>query len=51
MYSILVATNFSKTSDNAVLYSASLAQLLNTKLVFFNAFKLPSLTAHNEPKK
>ncbi|MDF0718287.1 universal stress protein [Muricauda sp. 334s03] len=41
MYSILVATNFSRTSDNAVLYSASLAQLLNTKLVLFNAFKLP----------
>ena len=41
MYSILVATNFSRTSDNAVLYSASLAQLLNIKLVLFNAFKLP----------
>jgi len=41
MDSILVATNFSKTSDNAVTYSASLAQLLNTKLVLFNAFKLP----------
>jgi len=41
MYSILVATNFSKTSDNAVLYSASIAQLLNLKLVLFNAFKLP----------
>lgn len=41
MSSILVATNFSVTSDNAVLYSASIAQLLNTKLVLFNAFKLP----------
>jgi len=41
MSSILVATNFSKTSENAVLYSASLAQLLKTKLVIFNAFRLP----------
>ena len=41
MRAILVATNFSKTSDNAVMYSASLAQLFNAKLVVFNAFKLP----------
>lgn len=38
---IIVATNFSKTADNAVLYSASLAQLFNSKLILFNAFKLP----------
>ncbi|MBJ2174081.1 universal stress protein [Aureibaculum sp. A20] len=41
MDSILVATHFSKTSNNAVLYSASLAQLFNSKLILFNAFKLP----------
>lgn len=41
MSSILVATNFSKTSDNAVLYSASLAKQFNTKLIIFNAFKIP----------
>ncbi|MDD7888144.1 universal stress protein [Flavivirga sp. 57AJ16] len=41
MRTILVATNFSKTADNAVRYSASLAQLFNTKLILFNAFKLP----------
>ena len=39
--SILVATNFSKLSENAVLYAASLAKELNTKLILFNAFKLP----------
>jgi len=41
MSSILVATNFSKTSENAVLYSAALAQTLKTRLVLFNAFRLP----------
>lgn len=41
MDSILVATNFSKTSNNAVTYAASLARQLNTKLMLFNAFKLP----------
>lgn len=41
MDSILVATHFSKTSDNAVLYSAALAQLFKTKLILFNAFRLP----------
>ncbi|MFY0712281.1 universal stress protein [Seonamhaeicola sp. NFXS20] len=41
MSAIIVATNFSKTSNNAVLYAASLAQVFKTKLVFFNAFKLP----------
>lgn len=41
MKSILVATNFSKTSENAVLYSAALAQMLKTRLVLFNAFRLP----------
>ncbi|MBU3820475.1 universal stress protein [Flavobacteriaceae bacterium XHP0103] len=41
MKTILVATNFSKTSDNAVNYSGSLAKLFKTKLVLFNAFRLP----------
>tara|TARA_R110001592_G_scaffold3600_1_gene20713 strand:- start:166 stop:984 length:819 start_codon:yes stop_codon:yes gene_type:complete len=41
MSTILVATNFSKTSNNAVEYSASIAKLFNTKLILFNAFKLP----------
>lgn len=41
MKAIIVATNFSKTSENAILYSASLAQLFKSKLVIFNAFKLP----------
>ncbi|MCF1420728.1 MULTISPECIES: universal stress protein [Mangrovimonas] len=41
MKAIFVATNFSETSDNAVLYSASLAQLFQAKLVLFNSFKLP----------
>jgi nucleotide-binding universal stress UspA family protein len=41
MSTILVATNFSKASENAVLYSASVAKLFNTKLVIFNSFKLP----------
>ena len=39
--SILAATNFSKLSDNAVLYAASLAKQFNVKLILFNAFKLP----------
>ncbi|WP_372755042.1 universal stress protein [Mariniflexile sp.] len=37
---ILVATNFSKLSDNAVMYSASLAMEFKTKLIIFNAFQL-----------
>jgi nucleotide-binding universal stress UspA family protein len=41
MNSILVVTNFSRTSNNALEYAAALAQLLNTKLILFNAFKLP----------
>lgn len=41
METLLVATNFSKTSNNAVMYSAALAKLLKTKLILFNAFKLP----------
>ncbi|MBC73410.1 universal stress protein [Muricauda ruestringensis] len=41
MGTILVATNFSKTSDNAVLYAAHLAKLFKAKLVLFNVFKLP----------
>lgn len=41
MSTILVATNFSKASNNAVLYSASIAQLFDTKLVIFNSYKLP----------
>jgi nucleotide-binding universal stress UspA family protein len=39
--SILAATNFSKLSNNAVLYAASLAKQFNTKLILFNAFKVP----------
>ncbi|CAH8284059.1 universal stress protein family protein [Mariniflexile fucanivorans] len=39
--SILVATNFSNLSYNAVLYSASLAKELKTKLILFNAFQVP----------
>ena len=39
--SILVATSFSKLSNNAVLYAAALAKQFNSKLVLFNAFKLP----------
>ncbi|WP_318345199.1 universal stress protein [Flagellimonas baculiformis] len=41
METILVATNFSKTSDNAVTYSAHLAKLFKARLVLFNVFKLP----------
>jgi len=41
MGSILVATNFSKLSENAVFYSASLAKEFNTKLILFNAFEIP----------
>tara|TARA_R110002050_G_scaffold233063_3_gene368801 strand:+ start:28173 stop:28988 length:816 start_codon:yes stop_codon:yes gene_type:complete len=41
MDTILVATNFSKLSDNAVLYSASLAKQFKTKLILFNAFQIP----------
>ncbi|UKM65727.1 universal stress protein [Flavobacteriaceae bacterium GSB9] len=41
MEALLVATNFSKTSNNAVMYSAALARLFNAKLVLFNAFRLP----------
>ncbi|MDF0717722.1 universal stress protein [Muricauda sp. 334s03] len=41
METILVATNFSKTSDNAVTYSAHLAKLFKAKVVLFNVFKLP----------
>lgn len=41
MNAILVLTNFSKLSDNAIQYAASLAQLFETKLIMFNAFKLP----------
>lgn len=37
----MVATNFSKTSNNAVLYSAALAREFNARLVLFNAFRLP----------
>ncbi|MBD0776372.1 universal stress protein [Maribacter sp. ANRC-HE7] len=39
--SILVATNFSKLSENAILYAASVAKKLHTKLILYNAFKLP----------
>lgn len=41
MKTILVATNFSKTSNNAVIYSGSLAKLFKAKLILFNAFRLP----------
>ncbi|MDV7138758.1 universal stress protein [Maribacter sp. TH_r10] len=39
--SILVATNFSKTSENAVEYAACLAKEFKTRLILFNAFKIP----------
>ena len=45
--SIIVATNFSKLSENAVLYAAGLAKKLKTDLVLFNAFKLPIHAANS----
>ncbi|WP_343329851.1 universal stress protein [Polaribacter staleyi] len=45
--SIIVATNFSKLSENAVLYAAALAQEFNTKLVLFNTFRLPVHVANS----
>ncbi|CDF78352.1 universal stress protein, UspA family [Formosa agariphila KMM 3901] len=41
MEPIIVTTNFSKLSDNAVLYAASLAKHFNRKLIMFNAFQIP----------
>ncbi|QDO93872.1 universal stress protein [Formosa sediminum] len=38
---IIVATNFSKLSDNAELYAAALAKHFNVKLILFNAFQIP----------
>jgi len=45
--SILVATNFSKLSNNAVLYAAGLAKQFQSKLIIFNAFKLPVHAANS----
>lgn len=47
MRPILVATNFSERSNNAVLYAASLAQVFNSKLILFNAFRLPVHAANS----
>jgi nucleotide-binding universal stress UspA family protein len=41
MKTILVATDFSKASDNAVYYAADLGKYLNAKLILVNAFSLP----------
>lgn len=38
---IIAATNFSKTSDSALEYAASVAKVFNVKLIIFNAFKIP----------
>ena len=38
---IIVTTNFSKLSNNAVEYAASIAKLFNKKLILFNAFQIP----------
>lgn len=41
MESIVVATHFSETSQNAVLYAAGVAKSFGVKLVLFNAFQMP----------
>lgn len=41
MKSILVATHFSESSENAVIYAAGLAKSFGVKLVLFNAFQMP----------
>lgn len=45
--SIIVATNFSKLSENAVLYAAGLAKQFQVELVLYNAFKLPVHAANS----
>lgn len=45
--SIIVATNFSKLSENAVLYAAALTKQFKTELVLFHAFKLPVHAANS----
>ena len=45
--SIIVATNFSKLSDNAVLYAAALTKQFQTELVLFHAFRLPVHAANS----
>lgn len=41
MSTIIVATDFSEVADNAVEYAAQLAKHFQSKLILFNAFKLP----------
>ena len=41
MKTILVATDFSKASDNAVYYAADLGKYLNARLILVNAYSLP----------
>ncbi|MCL7763917.1 universal stress protein [Polaribacter sp. Z014] len=45
--SIIVATNFSKLSENAVLYAAALAQYSKVELILFHAYKLPVHAANS----
>jgi nucleotide-binding universal stress UspA family protein len=41
MKTILVATDFSNASDNAVNYGAALAGAFNARLILFNAYQVP----------
>jgi len=45
MKTILVATDFSRASDNAFVYGAELAKALNARLILFNAYQVPTPSA------
>lgn len=46
MKTIVIATDFSKAAEDAMIYAASLTRYLNTKLIIFNTFHIPVSTAH-----
>jgi len=42
MKTILIATDFSKASRNAMLYGAELAKEINANIILFNAYDIPT---------
>jgi nucleotide-binding universal stress UspA family protein len=45
MKTILIATDFSKASRNAMLYGVQLAKEINAKIILFNAYTIPAPAA------
>ena len=43
METILIATDFSPASKNALLYGAQLGEAMNAKVILFHAYTIPAL--------